>query len=327
MMAFRLKCEIYARMAVVNGVRLTGAAMHGFTDVDMARCFGVRWLVGLVALGGLAGCATPEVVGPASRETVWAITVDHQLIRSNGGQPQRVLERKAVTGLSAGERLLGMDYRVARGVLYAVSNAGRVYTLDTATGALRGISKNTLPLAGQAWGMDFNPVADRIRLVSNTGQNLRLHPDTGDLVDFDPQQAGIQPDPSLSYAPGDQQSGRVPQVVAAAYTYNKRDDKLTTNFAIDRSSGTLVTQGSREGAQPVVSPNSGRLFTVGPLGLGALRDVAFDIADVDNAALAAITTDHVPRTTLYRIDLSSGRAQRVGQVGDGTALLGMAIEP
>lgn len=296
---------------------------------------GARWgmargaVVLSLAMGAavLAGCAATEPVGPPSRETVWAITADHQLIRFNGGQPQRVLERKPVTGLVAGERLVGMDYRVARGVLYAVSDAGRVYTLNTGSGALQSLSKGTVALSGQAWGMDFNPVADRIRLVSNTGQNLRLHPDTGELVDFDPMQPGVQPDPDLSYAPGDVQAGRAPQLVAAAYTYNKQDDKLTTNYAIDRAQGMLVTQGSREGVQPVVSPNSGRLFTVGPLGLGPLLDAAFDIADVDNAALAAITTASAPRTTLYRIDLSTGQARRIGLVGDGSPLVGMAIEP
>ena len=83
-------------------------------------------------------------------------------------------------------------------------------------------------------------------------------------------------------------------------------------------------QGSLEGATPAVSPNTGLLSTVGPLGVKGFSDAAFDIADIDNTALAALRTD---RTRLYRIDLKSGQAQRIGPVGTGTPIRGLAIEP
>lgn len=275
----------------------------------------------------LTACASLEPEGRPTRQTVWAVTADHQLIRFNGGQPQRVLERKPLRGLAANEEVVGIDYRVSRGVLFALTQAGRLYTVQTATGVLTPVSSTSTVLQGQAWGMDFNPAADRIRVVSDTGQNLRLHPETGALVDSDPATAGVQSDPALAYAPGDTHAGKSPQIVAAAYTYNKQNDKLTTNFAIDRATGALVTQGSREGTPAAVSPNTGRLFTVGALGLGPLHEVAFDIADVDNTALAAIRTPEQRRTVLYRIDLGTGNAQKVGTVADGMALRGMAIEP
>lgn len=275
----------------------------------------------------LTACASLEPEGTPTRQTVWAVTADHQLIRFNGGQPQRILERKPLRGLAANEEVAGIDYRVSRGVLFALTQAGRLYTVETATGMLTPVSNAATALQGQAWGVDFNPAADRVRVVSDTGQNLRLHPETGVLVDFDPATAGVQADPALAYAPGDINAGKSPQIVAAAYTYNKQNDKLTTNFAIDRAAGALVTQGSREDASTPVSPNTGRLFTVGALGLGPLQEVAFDIADVDNTALAAIRTPEQHRTMLYRIDLGTGQAQRVGTVADGVALRGLAIEP
>ena len=86
-------------------------------------------------------------------------------------------------------------------------------------------------------------------------------------------------------------------------------------------------QGSKEGMTPAVSPNTGRLTTVGPLGLGELLDVSFDIADVSGAAFAAVRSTDVPRTRLYLIDLASGRASLLGTVGDGRPLLGMAVMP
>jgi hypothetical protein len=86
-----------------------------------------------------------------------------------------------------------------------------------------------------------------------------------------------------------------------------------------------VVQGSVEGRTPVVSPNTGRLADVGPLGTGPIDDVQFDIADIDNRALAALRQGS--RTRLYTIDLASGRATLLGTVHRGDALRAMAIEP
>jgi hypothetical protein len=286
-----------------------------------------------VWLAGLAGCSTggaPPAEPPptARKETVHAVTAAGELLSFRAGEPQKLLHRRPLRGLAAGDALVGIDYRVARGVLYALSAQGRLYTLDVKTGQLSPVGAGTpvpLALAGPRFGFDFNPVADRIRVVGERGQNLRLHPDTGALVDGDTAREGVQPDPDLNYAPGDAQAGRAAQLLGAAYTYNKTDEKLTTNFAIDGAAGMLVMQGSREGSQPVVSPNSGRLSTIGALGTGPLQEAAFDIADVDNSALAALRT--AGRTRLYLVDLATGRATLLGTIGNGQALAGMAIEP
>ena len=276
------------------------------------------FLSSTLATALLAACATaPEPEGPPRKETVFAVTDAAELIRFNAGQPQRLLARVPLQGLPAGERLVGIDYRVSRGVLFALSAGGRLYTVNTATGQLSPVGSGApVPLAGQAVGFDFNPAADRIRVVSDSGLNLRLHPETG---------AVAATDPAVRYAEGDVRAGVPPRLAGAAYTYNKTNDKLTTNYAIDREAGSLVTQGSVEGVQPAISPNTGWLFTVGPLGTGAVDDAAFDIADTNNAALAALRQNG--RTRLHLIDLASGRATLLGTVGDGRALWGMAIEP
>jgi hypothetical protein len=116
-------------------------------------------------------------------------------------------------------------------------------------------------------------------------------------------------------------------VVAAGYTYNAQNDKLTTNYAIDRRQGTLVLQGSREGTQPATSPNLGVLTTVGPLGLGPLADAAFDISDVGNVALAVVSAQTASLPRLVRINLDTGAAQLLGTVAGGEAVVGLAIEP
>lgn len=288
----------------------------------------------LAAALGSVGCALldAEPEGEPRKETVWAVTDAAELIRFNAGQPARVLERRPLVGLPAGERLLGIDYRVARGTLYTLSSGGHVYTIDTASGRLARLGQApAIALSGQRFGFDFNPVADRIRVVSDTGMNLRLHPDTGALAAADPALYAADEGArgaSLGSAPAAVPASvpaSMPAITAAAYTYNKTNDKLTTNYAIDTAAGTLVMQGSREGATPAVSPNTGRIATVGALGTGPVEDAQFDIADIDNTALAALRTRG--RTRLHLIDLQSGRALPLGTVGEGRALWGMAIEP
>lgn len=290
----------------------------------------------------LAGCqslptwplnagAAPEPVpqaaaGSALRETVLAVTQDHALIRFAAAQPERILQRQAIQGLAQGERLLGIDFRVARGVLYALGSSGRLYTLDVDTARLTPVGPEPIgwPLLGAHVAIDFNPAADLLRVVTEAGQNLRVNPDTGRMVDANPQAPGLQSDLALGYVNGDPHAGRAPRLVANGYTYNKTDSKLTTNYAIDLDLALLVMQGSHETKVPPVSANSGRVMTVGPLGVSGLVDADMDISDLSNTPLAALRTD---RTRLYRIDLTTGHATPLGLIGDGSPLRSIAIEP
>lgn len=299
----------------------------------LTRLIPVAAAAALAACGGmprlLPGAAAPTLPpggDPSLKEAVLAVTADHSLIRFAAAQPAQVLQRKALTGLPPGERILGIDFRVARGVLYALGASGRLYTVDTQTAALSPVGDAPIgwPLLGAHVGFDFNPVADRIRIVTEAAQNLRAHPDTGRVVDFDDKAPGVQSDLALGYVNGDANAGAAPCIGGSAYTYNKQNDKLTTNYVIDLCLGLLAMQGSHETRVPPVSPNSGRLMTVGLLGTGKLVDAAFDISDLDNTPLAALRTD---ATRLYKVDLKTGNATLVGPIGDGSPLLGLAIEP
>ena len=279
-------------------------------------------------------CATAFAV-PAFAQTtldkirLYAVSESHQLIAVSAAEPQKITRSVTLYGLAPNERILGIDYRVAYGVMFALGSSGRVFTVDVDSGALKpvGDAPFALALEGERFGFDFNPAADRIRIVSDRGQNLRAHPETGALVDFKPDTEGLQPDGALAFRSDDANAGRTPRVIAAAYTYNNDNEKLTTNFAIDGELGALVRQGSVEGAEPVVSPNTGQLTTVGALGVAAITDAHFDISDVTNTALAALTTRDVPTPTLYRIDLATGQANAIGTIGNGEPLRGIAIEP
>lgn len=280
--------------------------------------------VSVVAAVMVAACSTQLTVeGTRRKETIHALTQDLKLLTINAGQPTRVLQTVGIKGLPVSEFLVGIDYRVTKGVLYALARSGRVYTITTETGYVRPVGMAPVagtapPLDGTAFGFDFNPAVDRIRVVSNTGQNLRLHPDTGALVAVDTP---------LAFELGVAQADQKLQLLAAGYTYNKKDEKMTTNFAIDGRNGTLVRQGSVEGVQPVVSPNTGRVLPVGALGTGTLVDASLDIADVSGAAFAALRTSAESPTKLYLVNLESGKAEALGNVATGAALVGIAVIP
>lgn len=280
--------------------------------------------------GVLAACAgVPEVAeGPPRKESVVAVTASNQLIRFNAGQPSRILSTVALTGMQPSEAVLGIDFRIAKGQLYALGSSGRLYRIDAATGAATAVGTQPVSgLAGSEFGVDFNPTVDRVRVVSDSGLNMRLHPDTGAQVDGNAALDGVQTDGTLAYVAGDVNAGQTPSVTAAAYTYNKTNEKITTNYAIDAAAGVLVIQGTLEGAVPAVSPNTGQLRTIGSLGAGSFRSAAFDIADLSGVAYAALTDANAKGSRWVEIDLKTGAATALGVIGGGEPVRGAAVEP
>ncbi|QIL74881.1 DUF4394 domain-containing protein [Hymenobacter sp. HDW8] len=100
------------------------------------------------------------------------------------------IQEMPITGLSAvTDRLYGLDIRPATGQLYALvattsATDGRLYTINPATGAATLVAAVSIPLSGSlTLGFDFNPVVDRIRIVTNSGQNLRVNPVDGVAIE------------------------------------------------------------------------------------------------------------------------------------------------
>lgn len=277
----------------------------------------------------LTACTTmsSEPEGAERAEKAIAVTASNKLLKFNAGRPARILATLNITGLQPGETLLGIDYRVSKDQLYALGSSGRLYIVneDTAAATVVGMPF-AVKLEGTQFGFDFNPTVDRIRVVSNTGQNLRLHPDTGAVVDGNAVLDGVQTDGKLAYAAGDVNFGKMPVAVGAAYSYNKADTKITTNFALDAATGALVTQGSREGVMPAVSPNTGQFFTVGSLGM-AFNSAAFDIQALSDVAFAALYSGGGAASRWVTIDLKTGAAKSLGTIGGGERVVGIALEP
>ena len=157
-----------------------------------------------------------------------------------------------------------------------------LYTIDVETGVATAISGDpTDPaIASEALGFDFNPTVDRIRAEGETGQNLRLNPETGGVgVNPDTDEPTIDGD--LAYAEDDDNAGTDPAVTAVGYTNSVADAETTELYVIDADLDILALQNPA---------NDGTLFTIGELGVDAGGASAFDITP-DGVAFLTVSLD------------------------------------
>ena len=174
---------------------------------------GRRHLVLVVALiaGLVLSLGPPPSAQAAAGSTMFAITSANALLGFDSAAPGTILSTVAISGLQVGENLLGIDFRPVNGQLYGLGSTSRLYTIDLTSGVATqvGASPFAAALSGTDFGFDFNPVPDRVRVVSDADQNLRLNPNNGTL-------AGT--DVTLTYAVGDAHAATNPNIVGAAYT-------------------------------------------------------------------------------------------------------------
>ncbi|MCA9257841.1 MAG: DUF4394 domain-containing protein [Planctomycetales bacterium] len=215
-----------------------------------------------------------------------------------------------LTGLAASESLLAIDYRPLTGQLYGLSDANAIYTLDATTGVASKVGGGfTDLLNGGNFGFDFNPVIDRIRIVSDADQNFVAHPDTGD--------ANVAATTAVAYAMGDVNEGVQPNVVHHAYDGNVFGTlaAATQLRAIDTNLDVLVAQAN----------NAGTLTTIGPLGIDAQDIGGFDVATSGRAFAALSDGVGAVTSTLYAIDLTTGAATALGDIPH--TVWGLAANP
>ncbi|MGC2236749.1 MAG: DUF4394 domain-containing protein [Pyrinomonadaceae bacterium] len=247
--------------------------------------------------------------GATTNSIGYAVTTSNNLIRFNTSRPNTLLGAPtAITGLQTGENILGIDFRPATGQLYALGSTSRLYTINIFTGAASAVgAAGAFTLNGTAFGFDFNPVPDRIRVVSDTDQNLRLNPNDGTITGTDT---------TLQYAAGDPNNAQNPNITAAGYTNSFAGATATTLYDIDTNLDILATQNP---------PNNGTLNTVGSLGVNVSAVNGFDITTGSNSALAALQVQGVTNSGLYSINLTTGAASIIGPIGGGQAISAFAV--
>lgn len=286
--------------------------MTGKKEKALCRSWALAAMLGLSA------------VAPAQAELIIGLTTGNSLISFDSLTPGSVAVIGNVTGLSAGDTLVGIDRRPSlganNGVLYGFgfnsgAGTGRIYTLNTSNamatpGALlvADPADATPPfpfttVSGNSFGVDFNPVVDRLRVTSNTGQNLRINVDTG----------LTQLDVPLAYIGGDANFGVAPIDVAVAYSNNFGGATSTILRGVDvgRSTDALVQH---------LNANAGTLQTLLSLPFDSTASLtSYDISGISgtpffSASSNAVISQFYAGTTL------------VGTVGGGFPLIGIAAQ-
>ncbi|MBK6725536.1 MAG: DUF4394 domain-containing protein [Acidobacteria bacterium] len=252
----------------------------------------------------------------AANTAAWAYNRDTQrLIKFNAANPSVLLLDVALTGLASDEFLVGIDFR-PNGFLYGmVANATRTrVVVINQSGEVISVGPNSPPTLDSGFGVDFNPVPDRIRLIGNTTTSRRFNPNDGTL-------AGT--DTNLAYVIGDPAFGAIPSVVHVGYTNSQIGATLTTLFGIDTGTDTLVRIGGVDGTP---SPNLGQVTTIGPIGINATDFGGFDIQPGTNLGYAALRVGS--NSNLYSINLTTGAATLLGAIGNGTNTIdGITVSP
>jgi hypothetical protein len=242
--------------------------------------------------GGDSGQAPVNIVG---------LTDDNKLVEFTSDNPAP-RETGTISGLGEGDtKLIGIDYRAADSKLYGVGDRGGIYTVEP-SGLATSVGRLTIAPEGTNFGVDFNPAADALRVVSDTGQNLRQPMATTPLP-------ATVADTPLSYPPAAGTAQQTPGITAAAYTNNDTDpNTATTLYDLDATTDQIVIQ----------SPaNAGLLAPTGKLTVDAGPIAGFDIYSTSTGGSitgqqAFATLDVNGQYGLYRITLFSGKAEQVG---------------
>jgi uncharacterized protein (TIGR03382 family) len=244
----------------------------------------------------------------ARAELIVGTTFQDFLITWDSANPGQILTGVAIQGLSANEKVVGIDIRPANNQLYAVGSFGRLYTINMTTGQATqvGAGSFTPSLNGAEFGIGFNPTNDTIRLVSDARQNLRINPTT----------AAVTVDTPLTFATGDEGQNSTPNIVHVAYT--NPNGNGTTLFGIDTGRDRLVR---------ITTPNSGVSTTVGALGIDATELGGFDVSPTNGTAYGAFLNVSQSRSTFGTVNLTTGAFTPIGEIGGGNFITTLAVVP
>ncbi len=244
----------------------------------------------------------------ARAEKAWGVDSKALLVSFDTERPQFPTSLQLLRGLRPGEQVLAIDFRPMNGRLYALGSSSRIYTIDRETGIATAVGIGaafTPALDGTEFGFDFNPTVDRIRVTSNTGQNLRVHPDTGVVA---------ATDGALNYA-----DGMRPLIIASAYTNSFAGATTTMLFNLDATKRAIVTQ---------APPNDGTLVMAKPLVNMDFSNIAgFDISPVTNRGYLVMRESGSSKSVLYEIYFDTGDHNPIGNLWFFEQFSGIAIEP
>ncbi len=271
--------------------------------------------VAVVTTFGLFSVDQPRIVQPAAAQTATtqtrttvpsfvALTSNNTLVRYNSNN-RSFSNPIRVSGTGNGT-LLGIDYRPADRLLYGLTDANEIYTINPSTGAATRVSRlSTKFEGGFQSGVDFNPQVDRLRVVGSNDQNFRINVDTGEVtVDKDLTFPNPNQDPNITAEAYDQS-------FAGVADPTRPTPEL---YGIGYNSNFLVEQDP---------PNDGTLRYVGSLGVNIAPIAGFDIfTDSRRNDTGYVLSG----SSLYTVNLDNGTARKVLSVPNG-GFIGFSIRP
>lgn len=284
--------------------------------------------VALAAVSALTFTAMPSATAAAGSKTCGkdkakgleavALTKDNRLLCLKVADPDDARSLGKVKGLDAGTKLIGIDFSAENNKLYGVGSNGAIYTIALKSAKASKVSTITgATLEGTSFGVDFNPTSNALRIISNTGQNLRIAMVATGAAMEDPDltNPAVAPNPA-AVALG---------VTGAAYTNTDKVTKANTGtslFDIDTTNDRVALQ---------APANPGTLNPTGKLGRNVDPDNGFDIYSVlkkgqarSNLAYAALSNGS--RSTLYKVDLLDGSLSSQGTFDKNRGeIIGLAL--
>ena len=241
----------------------------------------VRMGIGIATLAAAASISA----GAALAVDLVAVTNRNEIIYFPDATPQRAV-RWVMSG--TGGMLVGLDARPGNGMVYGLTSEGAILLINPSTGQATFQNILSVPLArAPGYLVDFNPAADRLRVVGAGGQNLRINVDTGATIS----------DGAIRSAAG----GAPPQVMAGAYSNSIRGATATQLYVFDSLSGRYSLQNP---------PNDGVLEPIGAIAV-------VDGADIHSDGTRNVGY-YVANNMVHVFDPATGASRAVGMVGAGT---------
>ena len=291
------------------------------------RTYGVSLMLLVLSALALATQARAQIIyglGTITGPNIRRSPVGSQgliLINPSNGSTSTLVP-VAISGIPAGQTLVGIDYRSVNNLLYALGydamtagNNTQLFILDPGTNTVTPVGAAIrLELGGpnDRIGFDFIPTVDRIRVVSSNRNNFRLFPTSGTVAFTD----GL-----LTYASG---TPATPGVGTAAYTNPFMGSSSTTLYDLDYlnapNNGLLSIQdppnfGTLSLPKTVMFQGRSGNYGVGsPLYLGL--DIYFNVGSGQNVGyLTEVTArdlNNQSSSNTYQLDLNTGQATLLG---------------
>ncbi|HJQ32056.1 MAG TPA: DUF4394 domain-containing protein [Pyrinomonadaceae bacterium] len=282
---------------------------------------GEAYEVGPAGTDGGAGVALRGLAALPAGSDFYALTASNKLLLFNAYMPGAVLKSKQVTGLQPGESLLALETGPTDGRLYALGSTGRFYRVVPGSGEATQAAPDPIspPLEGTEFSLARSPLQNLFRLVGGAGQTW--------LINFGPGPAFPVPTAALRYASDDVNAGRNPRVSGLAWAAveggGRFENFITRYYGIDTERDVLVYE---------QAPDLGTLHTVGPLGFdtgnfAGLENQTNIVGDAYASLTAPCTGGCASPSTLFKVNMQTGRATPVAGIGGGEAVRDIVTAP